>query len=111
MQHKSNKSRGKKRALSHPSNNTNDEDKTQRNETSTSLKVTSLKVSAKVSRITTTANAHHKTTNASQDYEFHTMEKSFKRSCIYLLDTVQRHHSISVTNNCVEMVLSTNRSV
>lgn len=45
--------------------------------TSTSLKVTSLKVSAKVSRITTTANAHHKTTNASQDYEFHTMEKTF----------------------------------
>lgn len=39
----------------------------------TSSKITPLKVSAKVSRITTTANAHHKTTNASQDYEFHTM--------------------------------------
>lgn len=73
--------------------------------TSTSSKVTSLKVSAKVSRITTTANAHHKTTNASRDYEFHTMEKNiFKRSCIHLIDTVQRHHSISVTSNCVEMV-------
>lgn len=74
MQHKSNKSRGKRRALLHPPNNTKNEDKTQK--TSTPLKVTSLKVSAKVSRITTTANAHHKTTNASQDYEFHTMEKS-----------------------------------
>lgn len=76
----------------------------------TSLNVTSLKVSAKVSRITTTSNAHHKTTNASQDYAFHTMEqKRFKRS--YLLDTVQRHHSILVTSNCGEMVLSTNRLV
>lgn len=75
MQHKSNKSRVK-RALLQPSNNTNNEDKThKRPETLTSLKVTSLKVSAKVSRITTTANAHHKTTNASQDYEFYTMEK------------------------------------
>lgn len=36
-------------------------------------------------------------------------KKTFlKRSRIYLLDTVQRHHSISVTSNCVEMVLSTN---
>lgn len=68
--------------------------------TSTPSKVTSLKVSAKVSRITTTANAHHKTTNASRDYEFNTMEKKgYKRSGIYyLLDTVQRHHSISVTS-------------
>lgn len=57
-----------------------------------------------MSRITTTANARHKTTNASQDYEFHTMEKHFKRSRIHLLDTVQRHHPISVTSNCVEMV-------
>lgn len=47
--------------------------------TSTSSKVTPLKVSAKVSRITTTANAHHKTTNASQDYEFHTVEKKNKK--------------------------------
>lgn len=64
MQHKSNKSRGKK-ALLHSSNNTNNEDGTQKNGTSTSLKVTSLKVFAKVSRITTTTNAHHKTTTAS----------------------------------------------
>lgn len=54
-----------------------------------------------------------KTTNASQGYEIRTMKekkkKYVKRSCIRLLDTVQRHHSISV--KCVEMVQSTNRSV
>lgn len=50
--------------------------------TSTSSKVTPLKVSAKVSRITTTANAHHKTTNASQDYEFHTVEKKTKNKTL-----------------------------
>lgn len=75
MQHKSNKSRGgeKKKHYYTSPNNPNNEDKTRK--TSTPLKVTSLKVSAKVSRVTTTANAHHKITNASQDYEFHTMEK------------------------------------
>lgn len=82
MQHKSNKSRGKRASL-HPPNNTNNEDKTRK--TLTPLKVTSLKVSAKVSRITTTANAHHKITNASQDYVFHTMEKKkVKKDLVFI---------------------------
>lgn len=73
---------GGKKALLHPPNNPNNEDKTRK--TSTPLKVTSLKVSAKVSRVTTTANAHHKITNASQDYEFHTMEKKMLKKISYL---------------------------
>lgn len=55
---------------------------------STSLKFTSIKVSVKVSRITTNANAHRKTTmphkirNVIQRGE---KDKRVKRSCIYLL--------------------------
>lgn len=70
VQHKSNNSRAKRALLKPP--NVTDEDETR--ETLTPLKVTSLRVSAKVSRITTTVNAHHKITNATQDYEFHTMK-------------------------------------
>lgn len=79
-----------------------------KNKTPTPLKVTSLKVSAKESRITTTANAHHKTTNASQDYEFHTMEIKLKK--ILFICSIQYKDIIPflLPVNCVEMVLSTN---
>lgn len=93
MQHKSNKCKEEKKALLHPPKSTN-EDKTPG--TSKPEKVTSPRVSAKVSILTTTANAYHKTTNATQGYVFHTMEEKYKRkkSCVLLI-TVQRHHSIS----------------
>lgn len=64
-----------------------------------------------MSRITTTANAHQKPLMPHKIMNFIQWKKCVKRSRIHLLHTVQRHRSISVTSNCVEMVLSTNQWV